>query len=89
VQKTEKRSKFNFEELKAGAMSESADVRKKIFQEYFDRFEELPSYLFDNSETIDDRLLRTIQDFKNDPETTQRLHKAIDMLMQRLPHTAL
>lgn len=83
--KEPKPPKFNFEALKAGATSENAAVRKKTFQEYFERFHEFPSYLFDNSENIDVRLYETIQELSSDAATPQAMHKAIALLMQRLP----
>lgn len=83
--KAPKQPKFNFEELKAGATSQNPAVRKRTFQEYFERFEEFPSYLFDNSPTIDSRLFQTIQDLVNDPETSRTMQKAITVMMQRLP----
>ncbi len=83
--KEPKQAKFNFEELKAGATSPNPTIRKKTFQEYFERFEEFPSYLFDNSERIDSRLFQTIQELMKDPETSKTMQKAITILMQRLP----
>lgn len=85
IKREQQKSKFDFEELKAGAMSPDPRTRKDVFKEYFERFEEFPSYLFDNSEKIDSRLFDTIEDLKNDPETTTVMHKGIATLMQRLP----
>ena len=85
IKREQQKSKFDFEELKAGAMSADPRTRKDVFKEYFERFEEFPSYLFDNSEKIDSRLFDTIEDLKNDPETTTVMHKGIATLMQRLP----
>ena len=82
--KEPKQPKFNFEDMKAGATSTNFAVRKKAFQEYFERFEEFPSYLFDNTETIDGRLLETIQDLSKDPATSSKMQKGITLLMQRL-----
>lgn len=82
---TEKKPKFNFEELKAAATSLNAKLRKSVFVEYFERFEEFPSYLFDNSNGIDSRLQETINDLQNDPETSKSMRKGIDVLMLRLP----
>ena len=84
-QKREKKSKFSFEELRVAATSLNAKIRKKVFQEYFEMFEEFPSYLFDNSGGIDARLSETIQDLTNDPETTEKMRKGITALMHRLP----
>ncbi len=81
----EKKPKFSFEELKAAATSLNAKVRKKVFEEYFERFEEFPSYLFDNENGIDARLYQTIQDLQSDPETTKTMHKGIEVLLNRLP----
>ncbi len=85
MQKAPKPAKFNFEELKAAATSLNAKIRKKVFEEYFERFEEFPSYLFDNSNGIDSRLQETIKDLQNDPETSKNMHKGLAALMQRLP----
>jgi hypothetical protein len=85
MQKAPKQPKFNFEEMKAEALSQDPAKRKKTFKEYFERFEEFPSYLFDNSEKIDSRLSETIQDLKSDPETTKTMHDGIAALLNRLP----
>ena len=85
VQKTEKKPKFNFDDMKVAAMSPNAEVRKKVFEEYFERFEEFPSYLFDNENGIDSRLSQTIQDLKNDPETTEKMQRGLTLLLDRLP----
>lgn len=82
---TEKKSRFNFEALKAGATSGDAKTRKKVFEEYFERFEEFPSYLFDNSNGIDVMLAETIRDIENDPEISKSMRKGIEALMMRLP----
>ncbi len=82
---TEKKPKFNFEELKAGATSPNAKVRRKAFEEYFERFEEFPSYLFDNSNGVDTKLVETIRDIENDPETPKNVRKGIELLLYRLP----
>ncbi len=82
--KEPKPPKFNFEEMKAGATSQNVAIRKKTFQEYFERFEEFPSYLFDNSGSIDSRLLQTIKDLSADPTTSNKMQKGITVLMQRL-----
>jgi hypothetical protein len=87
MQKAPKQPRFNFEDMKAEATSQNPMIRKKIFKEYFERFEEFPSYLFDNSDTIDSRLVETMEDLKNDPETTKTMHEGIAALLQRLPST--
>ena len=81
-----KQSKFNYEALKAAATSADPAVRKQMFIEYFERFEEFPSYLFDNNDAVDARLRETIQDLSNDPETSREMRKGIDLLLQRLPY---
>lgn len=81
----EKKPKFNFEELKEAATSANAQTRKRVFEEYFEQFEEFPSYLFDNTNGVDNRLSETIRDLQNDPETSKTMHKGIAALMQRLP----
>ena len=85
MQKSEKKPRFDFEELKAAATSLNAKIRKKVFEEYFERFEEFPSYLFDNTNGIDEKLAETIRDLQSDPETSKVMHKGIAILMQRLP----
>ncbi len=83
--KTEKKTKFNFAELKKAATSENRDIRKKIFEDYFEMFEEFPSYLFDNEHGIDKHLSETIQDIQNDPNTPQKMQRGIELLMRRMP----
>ena len=83
--KAEKKIKFNFAELNAGATSTNPNVRKKTFQEYFEKFQEFPSYLFDNSQGIDSTLKQTIQDLEKDPETTEAMQKGLALLLQRVP----
>ena len=80
-----KKTKFNFEELKTAATSENPETRKKIFEEYFEQFEEFPSYLFDNTGSIDSRLSKTIEDIENDPDTSARMRKGIVQMLNRLP----
>ncbi len=84
MQKRDKKQRFSFEEMKAAATSSNAETRKKVFAEYFEQFEEFPSYLFDNENGTDVRLTQTIEDLKNDPEITEKMRKGIDLLMQRL-----
>lgn len=71
--------------MKTAATSPNADVRKKMFEQYFEQFEELPSYLFDNEHGVDARLLQTVQDIRKDPDTSERMRKGIALLMARLP----
>src|SRR3989344_1994753 len=85
VKNPQKKPKFDFEELKAAATSLNAKIRKNVFVEYFERFEEFPSYLFDNTNGIDERLSETIRDLQSDPETSKTMLKGIEILMQRLP----
>ena len=81
----QKREKFDFEKMKVAATHENSEIRKRSFIEYFDRFQEFPSYLFDNDDRIDARLRSTIKDLLDDPETTREVRKGIDTLLQRLP----
>ena len=83
--KKPKPEKFNFEKMKEAATSEDSAVRKASFIEYFERFSEFPSYLFDNEHETDIRLLKTIQDLLNDPDITKELRRGIDLLIRRLP----
>ena len=79
-----KPEKFNFERMKIAATSENPKVRKRMFVEYFERFSEFPSYLFDNTEGIDGRLLHTIHDMQTDPLLTKELQGGVALLLQRL-----
>jgi len=85
VKNSTKKAKFNFEELKTAATSENPETRKKVFEEYFEQFEEFPSYLFDNTDSIDSRLSKTIEDIENDPDTSARMRKGIAQMLNRLP----
>ena len=85
TEKKPKQEKFDFEKMKSAATHENPAVRKKVFIEYFERFEEFPSYLFDNEAKIDERLFETIQDLLNDPETPKKMLKGIEALKDRLP----
>lgn len=80
-----KADKFSFDELKADATSDDPTTRKNMFKKYFERFEEFPSYLFDNTEGIDRLLLQTIRDIANDSSTSEQMQKGIVTLMERLP----
>jgi len=71
--------------MKLAATSKDPETRKEMFKEYFERFEEFPSYLFDNKEKINELLLQTIQDIKNDSETPEKMQKGIALLLERLP----
>ena len=71
--------------MRSGATSDNPVIRKKMFVEYFDRFSEFPSYLFDNNSAIDPQLLETIQDLEKDLDTSEKMHKGITELLSRLP----
>ncbi len=81
----EKVAKFNFEEMKAAATSNDPRIRKNVFLEYFERFGEFPSYLFDNENGIDTKLSQTIEDLQKDPAATDAMKKGIASLLNRLP----
>lgn len=87
-EKGAKRVKFDFESMKAAATHKSAAVRKPIFIEYFERFQEFPSYLFDNERHMDALLYETMQDLLKDPETTKAMRDGVGALMLRLPPPA-
>lgn len=80
-----KREKFDFEKMKLAATHKDAVVRKKIFIEYFERFGEFPSYLFDNEVKVNEQLSETMADILKDPETTEAMRKGVQALLQRLP----
>jgi len=84
MEKREKKQRFSFDEMKEAATSANADVRKKVFLEYFEQFEEFPSYVFDNENGTDTRLSQTIQDLNDDPETSEKMRKGIALLIERL-----
>ena len=79
-----KKSKFNFEELKAAATSQDIDTRVETFRDYFERFEEFPSYLFDNEHGIDARLAETIERLQKSLSTSEKMHAGIALLLERL-----
>jgi len=82
-----KKEKYDYETMRAAATSEDPKVRKEAFIDYFERYQEFPSYVFDNNENekvIDSRLLETIQDLLKDPTTPSALKKGIDSMMERL-----
>lgn len=81
----EKVAKFNFEEMKAAATSDNPRIRKNVFLEYFERFGEFPSYLFDNENGIDTKLSQTIEELQKDPAATDAMKKGIALLLNRLP----
>ena len=80
-----KKSRFNFEELKEGATSSDRERRKNIFIEYFERFQEFPSYFFDNERAVDARLSETIKDLSADPELDESMRRGLKLLLARLP----
>ena len=83
--KVPKEQKFDFESMKFGAANPNPAVRKLAFLEYFERFGELPSYLFDTMPEVDPRLLQTIDDLLKDPETSRAVRQGIETLIRRLP----
>ena len=87
MQKKEKlpgKTKFNFDQMQIEATSPDPEVRKNIFIDYFERFEEFPSYLFDNSNEIDSRLFQTIEALSKDPTTPKSMQEGIAALRERL-----
>ena len=82
---SDKKAKFNFDELKSNATSADITVRKRAFVDYFERFDEFPSYLFDNSNGIDAQLYETIKAVQRDPETNDKIQKGLQLLLDRLP----
>ncbi len=79
-----KLEKFNFEKMKSEVLSPEPSVRKAAFLEYFERFAEFPSYLFDNEQAIDEVFLATILDIEKDPETDKQILQGIATLRSRL-----
>lgn len=78
------REKFDFEKMKHAATHADAQVRKRTFIDYFERFAEFPSYLFENEHGLDERLSRTIDDLLHDPEVSKELRSGIELLQRRL-----
>jgi hypothetical protein len=79
------RPRYDFEKMKAAATSDSRVIRKRAFIEYFERFAEFPSYLFDNERAADERLLQTIRDISEDEATGTAMRAGIEALQHRLP----
>jgi hypothetical protein len=80
-----KMEKFDFEKMKSASTSDNPAVRKAAFIEYFERFKEFPSFLFDNDPEIDPRLAITIRDISNDADSSKALLAGITALQHRLP----
>lgn len=80
-----KRKKFDYQEMKEAATHKNPETRKKAFTEYFERFGEFPSYLFENEPKMDPQLHETMQDLLKDPETSKDMQKGITTLLDRLP----
>ena len=85
-QKVPKPEKYDFEKMKVSATSDRPEVRKAAFLEYYERFGEFPSYLFDNEKSVDLRLSATIQALLKDPDSSRTLLRDLDALLMRLPY---
>ena len=83
--KKQKPEKFNYETMRQAATHQDVAVRKMAFIEYFERFAEFPSYLFDNERSMDTQLGDTIDAILADEETTKEVRKGIEALLHRLP----
>lgn len=79
-----RREKFHYDMMKSAATSDDDASRKQAFIEYFERFAEFPSYLFDNESGIDARLQKTIDDIRNDVYTEAHVRTGIEALVERL-----
>ncbi|HTR19173.1 MAG TPA: hypothetical protein VMH91_04340 [Candidatus Paceibacterota bacterium] len=80
-----KRQKFDFEQMKQAATHKDPSVRKKVFIEYFERFGEFPSYLFDNEVKVHEQLSETMRDILKDADVTEAMRKGVEALLRRLP----
>lgn len=80
-----KKEKFDFDKMKTAATSDDRLVRKAEFIEYFERFNEFPSFLFDNEQGLDPRLAATMQDLSKDENSSQALMDGVKALLCRLP----
>lgn len=85
VSQAPKKEKFDFEKMKAAATSDDPAVRKAEFIEYFERFNEFPSFLFDNEHSLDPRLAATMQDLSADESSSKALLEGVRALQYRLP----
>lgn len=83
-----KLGKFNFEAMKAGAENSDPAIRKQAFIEYFERFNEFPSFLFNNENGIDPNLFETMQEIMGDLDTSPEMRRGVDALLGRLPSKA-
>jgi len=82
---TPKKEKYNFEKMKAASTSDDPAVRKAAFIEYFERFNEFPSFLFDNEQKIDERLAITMRDISSDTDSSKALLDGVTALLDRVP----
>lgn len=71
--------------MKKAATSSDRGTRKEAFMEYFEEFQEFPSYLFENESKIDSRLFETMQDILKDPAISKVVRMGVDTLLMRLP----
>lgn len=55
-----------------------------MFREYFERFEEFPSYLFDNDHGIDAMLAETIERLQKSLSTSEKMQAGLVLLVERL-----
>lgn len=85
AEKRVKQERFSFSEMKAAAMSPDVAVRKRAFTEYYERFQEFPSYLFETETHVDEQLLSTVKALVDDPSTSKEVRKGIEALLHRLP----
>lgn len=84
-EKQPKAERFEYEKMRQAATHPDPTIRKRIFIEYFERFAEFPSYLFDNQHGIDPMLQKTIDDIRADVDTPKNVLLGLDSLMMRLP----
>ncbi len=70
--------------MKLAAMSDDPAIRKEVFFEYFERFGEFPSFLFDTEQGVDARLIETMTDLKSDLTVSDAMRKGIERLMERV-----
>lgn len=85
AQTSEKKDKFDFEKMKTASTHEDPVIRKAAFIDYFERFQEFPSFLFDNEQATDPRLTVTIRDLSADESSSKALLDGIASLVRRLP----
>ena len=70
--------------LEARAVHLNPKIRKAAFEEYFEKYEDLPYTLFNNSDGMDERLAQTLGELAADANTPSRLKDQVLILQAEI-----